>query len=114
MTTLRSLVALFALFGSFAAVACDAPAAVDIPSGAEASLDDMLAAQAGVRDYMAAMDEYLTCMDAAIEALGEEATEEERVGMVDAYNAGVDQMEETAADFNEQRVAFQEKAAEEN
>lgn len=79
-----------------------------MPNGAEATMDEMLAAQTGVREFIAAMEEYLACMDGEIEALGEEATDEERAAMVEQYNTGVDQMEEVAAAFNEARQQFQD------
>lgn len=109
-----SLIVPIALGSAMSALACDPPAEVEIPPGDEATLDDMLAAQAGVREFMAAMDEYLICMDAEIEALGEEASDEDRTMMVDQYNNGVDQMEEVAAAFNEARQQYQEAAAAEN
>ena len=108
------LIFLAALGSAMSALACDVPAEIDIPRGDEATLDEMLAAQTSVREFIAAMEEYLTCMDVEIEALGEEAAEEEHTLMVEQYNSGVDQMEEAAADFNEQRQLFQETAAAEN
>ena len=102
------LIFLAALGSAASALACDAPAGVDMPNGAEATMDEMLAAQTGVREFIAAMEEYLACMDGEIEALGEEATDEERAAMVEQYNTGVDQMEEVAAAFNEARQQFQD------
>lgn len=114
MNTLRFLIAFFALGSAVSAFACDVPADITIPPGDTATLDDMLAAQASVRDYIAAMEEYLACMDQEMEAMPEETPEEERTQMVEQYNTGVDQMEAVAADFNEQRVLFQENAAADN
>ncbi len=114
MNTLRLLIAFFALGNAVSAFACDAPADITIPPGDEATMDDMLAAQSGVRDFMATMEEYLDCMDREIEALAEETPEEERTQMVEQYNSAVAQMEEVATDFNEQRRLFQETAAAEN
>ena len=109
MNILRFFSALLALGGSTLAFAqCDAPPVVSIPAGDEATLEQMIEAQTGVRDFMAAMDVYLTCVDEEIEAAGEEATEE----MVELYNDGVAQMEGLAADFNEARQLFQETASE--
>ena len=110
----RPLIFLAALGSAMSALACDVPAEINIPPGDEATLDEMLAAQTSVRDFMAAMDEYLTCLDAEIEALGKEASEEDRTTMDDQYNNSVTQMEEVAADFNEQRQLFQDTAAAEN
>ena len=110
----RPLILVAALGSAMSALACDMPAEIDIPNGAEATLDEMLAAQSGVRDFIAAMEEYLACMDGEMEALGEEATEEDRALMVEQYNSGVDLMEEIAAEFNEARQLFQDAAAEED
>ena len=110
----RPLILVAALGSAMSALACDAPAAIDIPNGAEATLDEMLAAQSGVRDFIAAMEEYLACMDGEIEAMGEDASEEEHAAMVEQYNSGVDQMEEVAALFNEARQQYQDAQATEN
>ena len=105
------LIFLAALGSAASALACDAPAETEIPPGDQATLDDMLAAQTGVREYIEAMDEYLACMDGEIDALGEDAAEEDRATMVEQYNTGVDRMEEVAAEFNEARQLFQETQA---
>ena len=107
----RSLISLIALGCATSALACDPPAAVVIPPGDEATLEQMQAAQAGVQEFIAAMDEYLTCIDGEIEALGEDATQEDHDGLVERYNEGVTQMEEVAADFNEQRQLYLDTAA---
>ena len=110
----RPLILVAALGSAMSALACDMPAAIDIPDGAEATLDEMLAAQSDVRDFIAAMEEYLACMDGEIEAMGEDADEEEHAAMVEQYNSGVDQMEEAAAQFNEARQQYQDAQATEN
>ena len=114
MKIIRPLILLAALGSAMSALACDMPAAVDIPPGDEATLDEMLAAQTGVREFLAAMEEYLACMDGELEAMDEEASEEDRNLMVEQYNSGVDLMEEIAAEFNEARQLYQEAAAAEN
>ncbi len=107
----RPIILLAILGCSTSAIACDMPAPVDIPNGAEATLEDMVAAQTGVREFIASMEEYLACMDGEIEALGEDASEEDHASLVEQYNSGVDQMEEVAARFNEARQQFQDNAA---
>ena len=108
------LIFLTALGSAVSALACDAPAEIEIPPGDEATLDEMLAAQTGVREFIATMEEYLACMDGEIEALAEDTPEEDRVAMVEQYNTGVDRMEEVAAEFNEARQLFQEAQAAED
>ena len=110
----RPLILVAALGRARSALACEMPAAIVIPNGAEATLDEMLAAQSGVRDFIAAMEEYLACMDGEIEAMGEDASEEEHAAMVEQYNRGVDQMEEVAALINEARQQYQDAQATEN
>jgi hypothetical protein len=87
---------------------CERPAAVDIPDGSAATLDQMLEAQSGVRDYLAAMEAYLDCMDDVIESATEDTAPETRNTWVTNYNAAVDEMEATATRFNEERVAYQQ------
>ena len=111
MKIARPLIFLATLGSAMSALACDYPAEVNIPPGDEATIDEMVAAQTSVQDFVAAMDEYLACMDAEIEALGDEAADEDRATMVEQYNSGVDQMEEVAAEWNEQRQAFSERPA---
>jgi len=90
---------------------CDSPTMVSIPDGATATLDDMLAAQSAVRDYLGAMEEYLACLNEEIEAQDDETPEEMQALMVERHNSGVTEMETVAATFNEQRVAYQEANA---
>ena len=112
MNKLRFFSTLLAFGGSTLAFAeCEAPPMVSIPAGDEATLEQMLEAQTDVRDFVAAMDVYHNCVDEELEAAGDEATEEYREEMVELYNNGVAQLEELAADFNEQRQLFQEAAA---
>lgn len=91
-----------------AAQQCEAPADVNVPSGATATLDQMLEAQSQVKSYLAAMEAYLDCMNASIEALPADTPAEQRAVLVEQYNAGVMNMEGLAAKFNEERVAYQE------
>ena len=89
-----------------AAAACEAPAPVALPDGATATRDQMLAAQAEVRAYQAAMTEFLACIDSDLESEGEQAPEEFKSLMVSRHNAAVAEMEGVAAAFNDQLRAF--------
>ena len=83
MTTMKtvklSLMASAVLFAA-PAIACDYPAKPEIPDGSTAPKEDMLSASAEVKDYLAAVDEYLNCIEAAerdaVDGLGT-LTEEE-------------------------------------
>jgi len=107
------------LFFAPVAFACDYPKRAKIPNGATASTEQMLAGQKSVKEYMAAMDEYLACIDTedkeAIES-ADGANDEElarRTATTDKkYNAAVDEMELLAARFNEEVRAY--KAAQAN
>ncbi len=97
------------LFGlSPFALACDYPQRAEILDGATASKDQMLAGQKSVKSYMAAIDEYLACIEKKEKerlAAMEEITDEERANRTDAltkkHNAAVEEMELVAARFNE-------------
>jgi hypothetical protein len=90
----------------FAAAACEAPSPVPLPDGATATREQMLAAQAQVRAYQAAMNEFLACVDSELQAEGEQAPEEFKSLMVSRHNAAVAEMEGVAEAFNTQLRAF--------
>jgi hypothetical protein len=90
----------------FAVAACENPAAVAIPDGNASTMEQMLAAQAQVKAYQAAMTEFLACIDSELEAQGEAAPEEFKSLMVSRHNAAVAEMEGVAAAFNDQIKAY--------
>jgi hypothetical protein len=90
---------------------CDYPESVTVPDGRTASKDEMVTGQQQVKSYMAAMQEYLDCLDAETNAGGAEPSDEERKIMVSRYNAAVEEMETVAASFNEQVRAFKKANA---
>ena len=67
-------------FASSLALACDYPERPHMPDGNTASKDELLAAKAEVQSYVAAVDEYLTCVEneekAAIAEIEDPSTEE--------------------------------------
>ncbi|MGD2168007.1 MAG: hypothetical protein PVF63_07860 [Gammaproteobacteria bacterium] len=104
-------VASFAMLVSctaFAQSQCDRPAAVTIPDGASATLDQMLEAQTGVREYLSTMEAYLDCMNEMIDSADEDTPPETVNEWINTYNEGVGEMESTASRFNEERVAYQQ------
>jgi hypothetical protein len=101
-----SCVAVLASCCAFAAVACETPTMVQIPDGKSASREQLLAAQAQVKTYMAAMNEYLACSDKEMEAKGDDAPAEFKSLMVSRHNTAVSEMESVAAAFNDQVKAF--------
>jgi hypothetical protein len=89
-----------------AASACEAPSPVPLPDGATATREQMLAAQAQVRAYQTAMNEFLACIDSELDAEGEQAPDEFKSLMVSRHNAAVAEMEGVADAFNAQLRAF--------
>ncbi|MEM1263214.1 MAG: hypothetical protein AAGH76_12515 [Pseudomonadota bacterium] len=97
-----------------AAAACDYPQKTAVPDGRNATEDQMLKGQKAVKAYMAAMDDYLACLDAeaaAAVADGEDpAITAKRQAITDQrHNAAVDEMTRYAESFNEQVRAYKEK-----
>jgi len=97
------------LFFSPFTFACDYPPRAELPNGATATKDSMLAGQKSVKAYMVEMDEYLACIDSgekeAVAALIDPTDEElatRETAITKKHNAAVDDMELTAAKFNEQ------------
>jgi len=90
----------------FTATACEAPSPVTMPDGSKATMQEMLAAQAQVKAYQAAMNEFIACIDSEGDAAGEQAPAEFKSLIVERHNAAVTEMEGVAAAFNEQLRAF--------
>jgi hypothetical protein len=99
-----------ALAGGYAlsASACDIPTMIDIPDGATSTKEQLLTAQADVKTYLAAMEEYLACLNNEIDSAGDDAAEEFNQLMVARYNNGVTEMETVANEFNDQVKAYKE------
>ena len=115
MTKTIASVALILLTQS--AIACDYPQRANVPDGATASKDEMIAGQRGVKSYMAAMEEYLTCIeseeDQAVDALGEvdEDSKRQREELFNKkYNAAVEEMNLVAEEFNIQVRAYKARS----
>ncbi len=110
MMSMNKFVSAIVLLGfSASAFACDYPDRAEIPNGSTATRDEMLEGQRAVRDYIAAMEEYLACIEEEEAATLETLTdigEEERVNRERAltvkHNAAVEEMELLAARFNEE------------
>jgi len=100
-------------------VACDYPERPTLPDGGTAAKKDMIAAQSTVKSFLAAIDEYLTCIEqeekAAIEAM-EEPDEETLKRRDDLLSKRFDAANEEKFLFGEQwnqqvRAYNAEKAA---
>ena len=115
--TMKTVISVALILITQSAFACDYPERVDMPNGATASKDEMLAGQKGVKNYMANMDTYLACIEAeeaqAVIELGEidEETSRQREEMFNKkYNAAVEEMNLVAEEFNIQVRAYKAKS----
>jgi hypothetical protein len=105
--TMKTAISVAMLFFAQGALACDYPQRVDLPNGASATKDEMIAGQKGVKKYMATMETYLACIEAeeaqAVIELGDmdEETSRQRAEMFNKkYNAAVEEMNLVAEEFN--------------
>jgi hypothetical protein len=89
-----------------AASACENPPMVAMPDGATATMDQLLEAQGKVKTYMAAMEEYLACLNTELEAEGNDAPAEFKALMVTRHNTAVSEMESIAVAFNTEVQAY--------
>ena len=95
-----------ALLMTAGALACETPTMVEVPDGATATTEQMVQAREQVTEYVAAMEEYLACVNDEIEVAGDDAPEEFKALMIQRHNAAVSEMETVAAAFNDQLQAF--------
>lgn len=87
---------------------CVQPSAPELPDGAKAAMEDMLAGQQAVKAFQSSNLEYMACLEkenAAAQAAMPEGSDEEKKAAQeksfnDAYNAAVSQEEEIAGQFN--------------
>ena len=77
-----------------------------VARAAQVKMDHLLAAQGQVKSYMAAMQNYLACIDKEMDAKGDDATAEYKSLMVNRHNSAVSEMESVAGAFNDQIKAF--------
>ena len=114
---IRSVLPLALLFIAQGALACDYPARASVPDGATATKEDMIAGQTSVKEYMAKMEEYLSCIEAeeaaATLALGdvdEETTRRRNEIFNGKYNGAVEEMNRVAEEFNMQVRAYKTRS----
>lgn len=99
------------------ALACDYPERVkDMPDGNSATRDDMVAGKKAVQSYLANMESYLSCIEAAeVQAqlslvdADEDAKRQRKATFDKKYNAAVESMNLVAEEFNIQLRAFNAK-----
>lgn len=111
MKTIKSALLALALVATPAlAQDCDMPEAPTMPDGATSTMEDMLAGQKAVKAFQAANIDYMSCVEAAMnaaEAAAKDASDEDKAAaqktlseLVETYNAAVSVEEEVAGQFN--------------
>jgi hypothetical protein len=93
------------------------PAPASLPDGKTASEAEMVEGMKSVKAYDKAVNEYLACLDtekqAQLESMGPDAPKEQ-IQQINAihskkYNAAVQELEQRAANFNEQVRTFKNR-----
>ena len=77
------------LFAAAASAECSREAAPAIPDGAVATIDDMKAAQAAVKAYMASGNAFLACLEEEGMAAGEEEAVEAKAARIASHISSV-------------------------
>ena len=110
-----ALVAIF-LVASSQALACDYPVRPHIPDGASANKDDLLAAKAGVTEFLSGVDEYLRCIEAeeqaAIDTMEDpdpEVVQKRDETLNKKFDAANEEKALVGEQFNQQVRAYNEK-----
>lgn len=83
---------------------CDAPETPTLPDGGTATMDEMVAAQTQVREFVAGSEAYLSCLTKVIDDTERSAAD--RNAAIAEHNRMVAAMEQAAAAFNEQIRKF--------
>ena len=112
----RSLITVVFTLSAPLALACDYPQRVGVPDGATATKEQMIEGQRGIKDYLASMEEYLACIEAAeqetVAGLNatDESTKQQRIEMFNKkYNAAVEEMNLVAEEFNVQVRTYKQR-----
>lgn len=112
----KTVFSVMAIFVAPLALACDYPTRADVPDGATATKEEMIAGQRGVKAYMGVMEEYLSCIEAAEQETvagpdeQDEEAKQQRIDMLNKkYNAAVEEMNLVAEEFNTQVRAYKER-----
>ena len=87
---------------------CAYPEDVAIPDGARSTYEEMSDSQAYVKEYMAEMEAYLTCLEQENITQANELTGDEESQRLQSRRAAIDEMESVAAQFNEQVRTFKQ------
>ena len=88
---------------------CNFPGNVEIPDGSTVTEAELIATQSTVKQYMAAVETYLACLEEETKALGPDITEDQIRVHDMKHNAAVDEMEKLASEFNAEIRSFNKK-----
>lgn len=95
------------LVAGTASAACEMPSLIAaIPDGATATEQQLLAVQAEVRNYVAAMDRYIACENQELAAQGSNATADFLYLMSTRIESARKEVDAVATRFNDQVNAF--------
>ena len=116
-TFLKSLLAASLLLVGQSALACDYPERPEIPDGTTATKEEMLAAASAVKNYLAEVDTYLTCIEQAeaeaVAAMEQVSPEDmkRRAEMLDKRFAAANEEKALVGEmFNQQVRSYNAKA----
>jgi hypothetical protein len=97
------------LTSSMAFAECSRPTAPELPNGATADMQTMVAGQKAVKAYVAGTEAYLDCLIAKEEEAGGEADPDGELTRIGKHNKAVDEMDAVAAQFNEEIREYKDK-----
>ena len=114
---MKSIISLGLLIGSlgyaqFALSDCNYPKMnTDIPNGATATMEDMVAAQTSFKAYNTDMDAYLKCLDDELALVSEDLDIYPDIKKANnlKYDAAVDVLTEAAEEWNQAVRAYKEQ-----
>jgi len=112
--SIKVLAAAFILSGEAFADNCVAPAMPEVPEGATATLEEMIAGQKDVKTFQADAQAFRQCLEEQLSSLkaaaadGDDDAAAAFKTATDAYNGSVAAEEQVAGDFNTQIRAYKE------
>ena len=118
-TILRLVLGICLMFALPSAFACDYPDRPHIPDGSTASKDELLASKSDVQAYLAAVDDYLRCVEAderakvaAMDNPTPEDVKEHDEALSKKFDAANEEKALVGEQFNQQVRAFNKRAQE--
>jgi hypothetical protein len=104
---MKTLLSVFIAMSAWIAVkagACEVPALVVIPDGTRVSAQQLNDVRSDIYDYMAAMDEYLACLEEQMQAAGgrDRVPPDYMTLMINRHNIAIDEMTTVLQLFNAQ------------